>query len=290
MEEGRRRALQVVEEQATKRVTLARGTLSASGQNDALGTWQCKPLCKISPTISSDTMTELTAETPSVQSVIQVTENLFQPALSNREDLSHITSKLLAPRPVNDASRIELLNRAGTLLQSLHSALQYERSSPQQGQAYDSSLLLALYKLLDFLLLEGVYPSLPAGVGLLHQARAKSLFYRRHDPSYKVLPAGDQSGLVLSQLIDPLLNDVDAGIEPLLRHRVLSDIIAGNAWLAHCNGNTKFLPSFSSYLERLVLNHSSYNAYMSITDCQLRPCLHHIPPYSRIHRPIGFVR
>lgn len=195
-------------------------------------------------------MTEHTAQASSVQSAIQATENFFQAALADRNDNSYIAQKLVAPRLLDDALRVELLKQAGSLLQSIHGAVKYEQVSHKQGQAYDSSLLLALYKLIDFLLLEGVYPSLPFNVGLLNERRAKSLFYRRHDPSYVPLRGSDQLELVLSNIIGPILKDVNAGIEPLLRHRALPDIIAGNSCLAHRNGLSAFLPIFSSYLEK----------------------------------------
>lgn len=195
-------------------------------------------------------MVQQTVQIPSVSNAIRDTESFFEPALRDRNDNNYIIWKLLAPRAPDDASRIELIKRAGDLMQSVHSSLKYEQTSPSQRQAYDSSLLLALYKLIDFLLLEGVYPSLPLGVGLLNERRTRSLFYRKNDPSYLPCKGSDQTELVLSGIFGPVLRDVDEGIEPLIRHRALSDIIAGNSWLGHVHTTLEFPPSFSLYLQR----------------------------------------
>lgn len=190
-----------------------------------------------------------TAQPPSVQSTIIAIERFFQPAFIDRNGNDSISQRLLKPRPLDDEARLELLGRAGNLLQSLHNALKYEQAQTH-GQAYDSSLLLALYKLIDFLLLDGLYPSLSQDVGMLKERWSKSLFHKKSDPSYMPIDGNDQTRLVLLQIFDPILKDFDEGVEPLVRHRALSDLIAGHAWLAHAQELQTFISSFSSYLSR----------------------------------------
>ncbi|KIV98834.1 uncharacterized protein PV09_09405 [Verruconis gallopava] len=204
------------------------------------------------------------AERPTAESAIQTAESFFVPALKDRNDNRHIILKLAKTESVNDEVRVKFLLRAGELLQSLHSAVKFEQTSQPQGHAYDSSLLMALYKLTDFLLLEGLYPSLPTGVGQLSRLRSKSLFYSKPDSHYACLRGSDCSKLVLLDILAPILKDIDTGIEPLLRHRALNDIIAGYAWLARCQGRSAFPSSFSSYLERLPTSTllASYTSFL----------------------------
>jgi hypothetical protein len=110
--------------------------------------------------------------------------------------------------------------------------------------------LLALYKLLDFIVLEGIYSSLPTGIGNVAEARNKSLFYAKPDSPYVPLHGSNQLELIFVSILDPILRDVDSGIEPLLRHRILSSIIAGNAILGHDEGRATFTSAFAVYLER----------------------------------------
>lgn len=195
-------------------------------------------------------MLDQSVERPSVQRVIDATEAFFEPAVRNREDTRYVSEKLALEGDSSDGLRIKFLNEAGRLLQSLHSAVKFNQTFEVGNQAYDSSLLLAVYKLVDFLLLEGVYPALPLRLGLLNERRSKSLLYKNHDPSYVPLEGSNQLDVVLFQIVAPVLKDVDHGIEPMLRHRVLPDIIVGNAWTAHDVASSSFSPSFGAYLDR----------------------------------------
>lgn len=195
-------------------------------------------------------MVESSPSRPSVQQVLRTTEEFFSPAIADRNDNNYIVNKLASPHEADDALRLRYLHKAGELLQSLHSALVFEQASQGQGQSYDSSLLLALYKLLDFLVLEGVYPSMPPGIGLLPERRAKSLFYTKTDPAYTPIRGSNQLEHILEYILEPILTDLDIGVEPLIRHRIFSDITTGYACLSHEDGKSVFPPPYSTYLER----------------------------------------
>jgi hypothetical protein len=189
-------------------------------------------------------------ERPSVQSVLQATENFFAPAIVDRKNNKYIGQKLADPEKLDCATRGDFLQKAGGLLQALHGATIFEQTSLVQAQSYDSSLLLALYKILDFLILEGIYASLPPGIGSPAEARNKSLFYAKSDLSYVPFHGSNQLDLVLVSIFEPILSDFESGIEPLIRHRVLLDLSAGNAFLHHEQGGVGFSPAFATYLDR----------------------------------------
>lgn len=195
-------------------------------------------------------MTDVAPERPSVERVLQEIETFFGQALKDRNDNAYVLKKLATGNVADDAFRIQCLESVGGLLLSLHRAVSFEQDLQPQGQAYDSTLLLGLYKLLDFLVLEGVYPSVPSGVGLLPERRAKSLFYAKHDPTYVPLHGTNQLSLLLTDIFGPILEDFGRGVEPLVRHRILSDLITASVCLAHESVPSVFNSSFSAYLER----------------------------------------
>jgi hypothetical protein len=164
---------------------------------------------------------------PSVDAAIEATEDFFKLALKDRNDNRYISQKLAGSDSVDDKTHLKLLNGAGSLLLQIHNAVSYDKSSEQ---SYDSSLLLAVYKLLDFITLEGIYPSLPPGIRALTERRAKSVFYRHDDPSYRAPRGSDTLEYVLNSIMQPLLKAVGSGIEPMVRHRILNDLILAAFW------------------------------------------------------------
>ena len=207
---------------------------------------------------------------PSVEQTLKAVEDFFAPAVLHRENNDYITKRLAAPRAADDELRKEYLTRAADLLLSLHTAMKFEQRSERSTHSYDSTLLLGLYKLLDFLVLEGLYPSIPSGVGNLRERRAKSLFYTKHDPMYQPLQGNNVLDVIIDTTLDQLLKDHDLGLEPLVRHRVLPDLIAAYASSSHQFGRTAFPRNFTAYLEKYVFKSSQDITHDTIIGSQLQ--------------------
>ena len=195
-------------------------------------------------------MAASTAEKPSVERTLETIESFFAPAIAHRDNNGFIVEKLAAPAAANDDLIERLLSRASELLHSLHNAVQFEQTTSNNAKSYDSTLLLGLYKLLDFLVLEGLFPSLPLGVGLVRERRSKSLFYAKADPEYLPLQSPKLLATILEDTFGPVLDDFGAGLEPLVRHRILSDLVAGNAVLGRIKSGSGFSAHFDVYLQR----------------------------------------
>jgi hypothetical protein len=198
-------------------------------------------------------MSVQSAELPSVEKVIVETDKFLAPAIRDRDSNRGIAGKLAdikdeAEVPIE--TRRAVLREASRLLESINQAVIFDQSSDGPKQAYDSRLLGAVYNLLDVLVLEGIYPSLPPGVGNVVERRTKSLLYREPDPSYVSPPPGE--GLIDSALkaLDYIVATPDSGIENIIRHRSLAEMIAGNAWMAHLKGFSTLPPKFDQYLSR----------------------------------------
>lgn len=189
----------------------------------------------------------------SLQDAVRATESFFKPALEDRDSGEYITRKLLANKSdtnQDDDGRACLLQRAGMLLQQIDQAVESDRNSSSDNQTYDSTLLLAVYKLLDYIVLEGIYPSVPPGLGALQERRSKSLFYRKPDPHYFAFKGSNQLQPVLHNSVEPILHHVDQGIEPMLRHRCLADLIVAYISFAREQGSSEVPYTFKRYLDR----------------------------------------
>ncbi|KAJ5249928.1 hypothetical protein N7489_000338 [Penicillium chrysogenum] len=164
----------------------------------------------------------------------------------------------------DDASRPTVINRALDILTSIHNSFvspedQYgslrlcgEVDSP----AEDAKRRRILHALLDLISLEGIYPSLSSSVGIPLQQRVIS-----------VLPAGviaKQAQVVASsvphdepllrRIIDVLVDvlfDPRPSLQPIIRGRILSDIISGTSDLAF-NPNSTALSERNRYQKTLV--------------------------------------
>jgi hypothetical protein len=198
-------------------------------------------------------MSVQSAELPSVEKVIAETDKFLAPAIRDRDSNRSIAGKLA---DIKDEAEVPLETRRGVLreasrlLESINEAVVFDQNSDGPKQAYDSRLLGAVYNLVDVLVLEGIYPSLPSGVGNVVERRTKSLLYRKPDPSYVSPPPGE--GLIDSALktFDCIVATPDSGIENIIRHRSLADMIAGSAWLSHVKAFTTLPPNFNRYLSR----------------------------------------
>jgi hypothetical protein len=193
------------------------------------------------------------AEAPSIENIVAEIDKFLSPVMRERDSNKSIAEKLA---DVTDGADVSLkakrgvLQEASRLLESLDEAVAFDQKSDGPKQAYDSRLLGAVYNLLDVLVLEGIFPSLPAGVGNVVERRTKSLLYRKPDPSYVSPPCGE--GLLDMALValDEITATPDSGIENILRHRILADMIAGTAWFSHSKGSPTFSPKFNQYLSR----------------------------------------
>ncbi|TID21529.1 Armadillo-like helical [Venturia nashicola] len=193
---------------------------------------------------------------PSVDRVVAEIDKFLAPAIKERDSTKSISTRLAAVQDDADVSverRQYLLQEASRLLLSINEAVIFDQSSHGLKKAYDSRLLGVVYNLLDVLVLEGIYPSLPSGVGNLAERRTKSLLWRKPDPSYVSPTPGD--GLIDYALLslDSFIATPDSGIENIIRHRLLADLIAGNSWISHSKGLSNLPPNFEKYLSRLPI-------------------------------------
>ncbi|KAJ6183901.1 hypothetical protein N7519_005202 [Penicillium mononematosum] len=164
----------------------------------------------------------------------------------------------------DDASRPTVINRALDILTSIHKS--FVSPEDQSGSlqlcgevdspAEDAKRRRMLHALLDLISLEGIYPSLSSGVGIPLQQRVIS-----------VLPAGviakqaqavassvPHDELLLRRIIDVLVDvlfDPRPSLQPIIRGRILSDIISGTSDLAF-NPNSTASSERNRYQKTLV--------------------------------------
>jgi hypothetical protein len=191
-----------------------------------------------------------------VADALAATDHFLKPAVQERDSSGSIAEKIAIAKFENctnehdEMNRRQIIEEACSLLMSIHNAVAADQNNTGSSQAYDSTLLGGVYNLLDLLVLEGVYPALPVGVGSPVERRAKSLLYRKPDLSY--IPPKDL-GLVkfiLEDTLNVIASAFDIGIEPMQRHRVLNDLIAANVWLAWSEGKPPQETEFSRSLDR----------------------------------------
>lgn len=190
---------------------------------------------------------------PSVDRVVAEIDRFLAPAIKERDSTKGIATRLAQAKDEAEVLldiRQNSLQEASRLLVSINEAVIFDQSSDGPKRAYDSRLLGVVYNLLDVLVLEGIYPSLPPGVGNLSERRSKSLLWRKPDPSYVSPTPGE--GLIESALssLDGFIATPDSGIENIIRHRILADMIAGHSWLSHSKGLSLLPPNFEKYLSR----------------------------------------
>jgi hypothetical protein len=191
-----------------------------------------------------------------VANAVAAVERFLAPALQERDSPKSITEKIASSKTEQPASkpadteRRQVIEEACQLLNTINEAVTADQNDAGSKPAYDSTLLGAVYNLLDLLILEAIYPALPVGVGSPIERRAKSLLYRNPDPSY--VPPKDLGvvQLVLTDTLDVIASQFEVGIEPMQRHRVLADLIAANVWLAWSQKAVSPETQFNEYLER----------------------------------------
>ncbi|CAI7633791.1 unnamed protein product [Penicillium glandicola] len=165
----------------------------------------------------------------------------------------------------DDSARRTVINKALDILTSIHKSFvspedQYGSlqsfGEVEDSPAEDARRRRMLHALLDLISLEGIYPSLSSGVGVPLQQRVIS-----------VLPAGviaKQAQLAASSvphdepllrcIIDVLVEvllDPRPSLQPIIRGRILSDIISGTSDLAF-NPNTTASSDRNTYQKSLA--------------------------------------
>lgn len=143
--------------------------------------------------------------------------------------------------------RTTVINQALGLLNRIHTAFvtpadsqsEYYQAASSGGNAdlEDAKRRRILHALLDLISLEGIYPSLSSGVGIPLQQRVISVLPAGVIAKQAHVPASSlpHNEVLLRHVITVLLNivlDPRPSIQPVIRGRILSDIISGSADLA----------------------------------------------------------
>ncbi|KAJ5506824.1 hypothetical protein N7453_005781 [Penicillium expansum] len=165
----------------------------------------------------------------------------------------------------DEAARPTVINEALDILTGIHKSF-VSPDNPydslqlsgefEDSPSEDAKRRRMLHALLDLISLEGIYPSLSSGVGIPLQQRVIS-----------VLPAGviakqaqaaassvPHDEPLLRRIIDVLVDvlfDPRPSLQPIIRGRILSDIISGTSDLA-CNPNTATSSDRNTYQQTLA--------------------------------------
>lgn len=163
-----------------------------------------------------------------------------------------ILSVKLSVAPEEENQRKAVINEALSLLGQIHRAFatpiaddEPETSTETEDVALeDAKRRRLLHALLDLISLEGVYPSLSGGVGIPLEKRVISVLPAGVIAKQTEIPADSKprDEALLRQILKvlrDLLFDERPSIQPIIRGRILSDIISGSADLAF---NARTLP------------------------------------------------
>lgn len=150
--------------------------------------------------------------------------------------------------PASDkTARTAVVGKALDILSAIHSAfvtpVNYQELSPQPQVKIENPALedakrrQMIHALLDLISLEGIYPSLSSGVGIPLQQRVISVLPAGVIAKQTSVPASSipHDEALLNQIMKVLLSitlDGRDSIQPIIRGRILSDIISGAADLA----------------------------------------------------------
>lgn len=162
------------------------------------------------------------------------------------------TSDASADSPHVD--RAAVIGTALDILTRIHTAFvspAEEQDEPEEPEKErldpnleDAKRRRMLHALLDLISLEGIYPSLSSGVGIPLQKRVISVLPAGviAKPEYTPASTAPQDATLLHRIMGVLLSitlDSRPSIQPLIRTRILSDLISGTADLAF---NPNFVP------------------------------------------------
>ena len=179
------------------------------------------------------------------------------------------------------------MGKALQLLHSIHSAFVepadgHDEGAQSAGLGEDPALEDAkrrrtLHALLDLISLEGIYPSLSKDVGIPLEKRLISVLPAGVIAKQSQAHVGDKSQdeALLNQILTVLngiLLDGRPSIQPILRDRILPDIISGTAELAF---NSESLPqdakgNYKHMLRRVINEYGLYLRVNHACRCLLR--------------------
>lgn len=129
-----------------------------------------------------------------------------------------------------------MLKAALNHLLQIHEAdiVQQEHAAPNDGEGeYDEESRKTLYGLLDLVAVRGILPSLSPGVAAKH--RPRSMIPSLSDTA----PSSKRDLDLLCEIIDSfgrILENPAAGLAPMIRERILTDVVAGAGELAFSSG------------------------------------------------------
>ncbi|PLB47541.1 protein required for cell viability [Aspergillus steynii IBT 23096] len=164
--------------------------------------------------------------------------------------LLDILAQSIPDTPLDDAARRSVvITRALDILARIHSAFvspvndaEEPRLSAEDAALEDAKRRRWTHALLDLVAIEGVNPSLSSGVGIPLQQRMISILpagvIAQDQKLAKSLPENEQLLDRIMSTVSEIVLDVRPSIQPLIRGRILSDIISGVAELAF---NSKYL-------------------------------------------------
>ncbi|KAJ6024132.1 hypothetical protein N7540_004929 [Penicillium herquei] len=195
--------------------------------------------------------------------------------------LRSLAQKAEAPPTDDETTRTAVIGKALEILNGIHDAFVTPTQSSEKSKnvapgSEDPSLEDAkrrrmLHALLDLISLEGIYPSLSSGVGIPLQQRVISVLpagviAKQTVGNTSILPRNIS---LLRHIVEVLLNillDSRPSIQPVIRGRILSDIISGTADLA-------FNPNIKSYGEQRKLQGQFVNVIDDTPSAVLLPTL-----------------
>ncbi|KAL1971341.1 hypothetical protein VTN77DRAFT_293 [Rasamsonia byssochlamydoides] len=193
-------------------------------------------------------------DSKSLREAFDAANEFLRPVLKRDEirnargsSLVEILSRNLSTQGLEEyAVRSLVIEKALSILTDIHLGFattveNEEPSSTTDPQTQDAALedakrRRALHTLLDLISLEGIYPSLSQGVGVPLEKRVISSLptgvIAKQAPVFANRP---QAESLLHRILTPLLDillDKRPGIQPIVRGRILSDILCGSADLA----------------------------------------------------------
>jgi hypothetical protein len=165
--------------------------------------------------------------------------------------LEILSGHLSATASDDGATRNIVIEKALDLLSRIHTALTTPMKDHADGAQSshggdvameDAKRRRILHALLDLISLEGVYPSLSPGVGIPLQQRVISVLPAGVIAKQASLPTDTKPNddLLLDRIMTALSDiicEVRPSIQPVIRARVLSDIISGTSDLAFNSKN-----------------------------------------------------
>jgi hypothetical protein len=167
---------------------------------------------------------------------------------SQGQSLVEILSRFLnLPSASDETARTAVVSKALDILSAIHNAfvtplthqdlVQEPQVKVENPALEDAKRRQMIHALLDLISLEGIYPSLSSGIGIPLQQRVISVLPAGVIAKQTSVPASsvphDEALLnrIMKVLLGITLDDKDS-IQPIIRGRILSDIISGTADLA----------------------------------------------------------